>query len=164
LATHGEFAIRKWILLGALAALLAGGRVALLPRPSRITPENCHHLKSGMTRAEVEAILGPPGDYRTGETGRIEEEEWVVQSDAAENVDTPPDSYADALWECDTCCIRVYFGLKGVFLADFAYFSEGKRSPIDKFLSRAKNQWHKWFPEVEEEKQTGYMRTRLPCW
>src|SRR5262249_62277212 len=44
--------------------------VALWPRP---TPPgaswaNVERVENGMTRAEVEAIIGPPGDYRTGPT------------------------------------------------------------------------------------------------
>jgi hypothetical protein len=34
------------------------------PRPW-VTQESVHRIKSGMSRAEVEAILGPPGDYTT---------------------------------------------------------------------------------------------------
>ncbi len=35
------------------------------PPPPRVTRENLYRIKYGMTRAEVEAILGPPGDYTT---------------------------------------------------------------------------------------------------
>jgi hypothetical protein len=67
--------MRRRTLLVALAGLpvvVAAGAVVLWPRtPSRITLENCNRIREGMSRAEVEAILGPPGDYRTGpgETG-----------------------------------------------------------------------------------------------
>jgi hypothetical protein len=47
-------------------ALLLGGRLVRLPRrPSpQVTEESFRKLQKGMTRAEVEAVLGgPPGDY-----------------------------------------------------------------------------------------------------
>jgi hypothetical protein len=36
------------------------------PTNPRLTRENFDRIKEGMKRADVEAILGPPGDYRTG--------------------------------------------------------------------------------------------------
>ena len=60
------------VVLAGLTVVVAAGAVVLWPRtPSRITLENCNRIREGMSRAEVEAILGPPGDYRTGpgETG-----------------------------------------------------------------------------------------------
>src|SRR5690349_20867928 len=58
----------KWKLLGLLAllAVIAATAVALWPQPDRITFENCDRITEGMSRAEVYAILGSPGDYRTG--------------------------------------------------------------------------------------------------
>jgi hypothetical protein len=47
-----------------LIVLLAIGGVFLLPRRDyRITQANCDKIKAGMSMREVEAILGPPGDY-----------------------------------------------------------------------------------------------------
>jgi hypothetical protein len=61
--------MRRRTLLAALAGLavvVAAGAWLLWPRQDRITPENLDRIELGMTRAEVEAILGgPPGDYRT---------------------------------------------------------------------------------------------------
>src|SRR4051794_12025520 len=50
----------------ALAVLLAAGVFVLWPRADRITRENFDRIRGGMSREEVYAILGPPGDYRTG--------------------------------------------------------------------------------------------------
>jgi hypothetical protein len=52
------------VVLAGLAVLAAGAlflRVRLLD--GRITPANFERIHRGMTRAEVEAILGPPGDF-----------------------------------------------------------------------------------------------------
>src|SRR5947209_5208858 len=59
----------KWLILGAAAALLfvAGCVIVLcLPRPEcPVHSASAARVIPGMTRAEVEAILGgPPGDYR----------------------------------------------------------------------------------------------------
>jgi hypothetical protein len=55
------------VVLSGLAAVVAAGVVVLWPRPpSRVTQENFGRIREGMSRAEVEAILGPAGDYRTG--------------------------------------------------------------------------------------------------
>jgi hypothetical protein len=61
--------MRRRTLLVALAGLAVV--VVLWPPEDRITEANLGRIKEGMTQAEVEAILGPPGDYRTGhgETG-----------------------------------------------------------------------------------------------
>ena len=57
---------RKLIALAGLAVLVAAGAFVLWPRPDRITRANYDRIRMGMSRAEVEAILGPPGDYTTG--------------------------------------------------------------------------------------------------
>jgi hypothetical protein len=54
----------------SLLVLLGVGvrQVFFLETNPRITKANFAQIKAGMSRAEVEAILGPPGDYRTGPT------------------------------------------------------------------------------------------------
>jgi hypothetical protein len=41
------------------------------PTNPRITRENWERIKEGMRREEVESLLGLPGDYRKGPTGRL---------------------------------------------------------------------------------------------
>jgi len=56
------------VALAGLAVVVAAGVLVQWPAPtSRLTLENLGHLREGMTRAEVEAILGAPGDYSTGQ-------------------------------------------------------------------------------------------------
>jgi outer membrane protein assembly factor BamE (lipoprotein component of BamABCDE complex) len=57
---------RKLLLALAGLALVVAGTFVLWPRANRITRENFDHIEKGMSRAQVESILGPPGDYRTG--------------------------------------------------------------------------------------------------
>jgi hypothetical protein len=55
------------IALLAVALVLCGASLALVaPRHCSVNRAACDRIKEGMTRAEVEQILGgPPGDYRT---------------------------------------------------------------------------------------------------
>jgi hypothetical protein len=55
---------RLLLLLLAVAVLAVPSGYLLLPsRDARITWANCAKIKKGMTEQEVEAILGPPGNY-----------------------------------------------------------------------------------------------------
>jgi hypothetical protein len=63
----------KWLpalLVASLLVLLGfAAQPILLPATNpRITRENFERIEEGMRREDVEAILGPPGDYRTGPT------------------------------------------------------------------------------------------------
>src|SRR5262249_36079311 len=60
--------VRKRLVLSAaaVASLATAMAFALWPRSDPVTRANCDRLRPGMTRQEVESILGPPGDYRTG--------------------------------------------------------------------------------------------------
>ena len=60
---------KQLVALMGLAVVLAAGVVVLWPAPkSRISIEQFDQIREGMTLTEVEALLGPPGDYRTGPT------------------------------------------------------------------------------------------------
>lgn len=56
---------RRWLVWSAVTALLAVVGLYLgLPRSPRFTDEQFDRIQVGMTRAEVEAVLGcPPGCY-----------------------------------------------------------------------------------------------------
>jgi hypothetical protein len=64
--------MRRRRIIGVAALALAGtAAFALWPRPveaSRICRENFDRIEEGMTAADVVAILGPPGDYKTWPT------------------------------------------------------------------------------------------------
>jgi hypothetical protein len=63
---------RRVVGVGALVAVLALGGAALFvfwpipDPPPHVTREDYSRIKDGMTEAEVLAILGTPGHYRTG--------------------------------------------------------------------------------------------------
>jgi hypothetical protein len=105
---------RLLVVLFALVALAVAGTVAVLwPRP-RVTKESYERIKLGMTRGEVEAVLGgPPGDYTNGPTraGRLEPEEEI-----AHDVSWPGGSYEPwgEWWEGDTADVMVRFSPSGL--------------------------------------------------
>jgi hypothetical protein len=114
--------MRRWKLLAALGlavVVAAGSFLWLRPNPAlRITRENCDRIRAGMTRAEVEAILGPPGDYTTGPTTpKPTSPKWDDQDLLPFFVrlglgdDPEPATYED--WDCDWANITVSFAANG---------------------------------------------------
>jgi hypothetical protein len=90
--------VRRRKLLVALAVGLAGLVAAVTlrlrsPRGENITMDNWFRIKPLMTRAELEALLGPPGDYRTGPAGPYAGTGWsVARADGSKptNLSPPP--------------------------------------------------------------------------
>ncbi len=154
----------KWKLVAALAAgvlvLLAVGAFVLRPRPSRATLENRGLLREGMTRAEVQAVLGgPPGDYRTGPTRaapmppmRFFPEKWPPrgqwewQPRIPKDWDIPPERSTDR-WDGDSVTITVGFDDEGrAVCGRYVTASKVGQSSFDAFLWRLKRQWERWVP------------------
>jgi hypothetical protein len=131
-----------------LAVLLVVGAVVLWPVSYRITQKNGDRIKEGMSSAEVEAILGPPGDYRSGPTDPDFPSPYPWQ---ASGVLGP----WPATWRGDRGVIYVYreTGADPEILGrdkndpdrvSVAYFFEVRRieqGPIDNLLWRVKRKW-----------------------
>ncbi len=163
----------RWVVAGLAVALLALGACVLWPRANRVTPEDFNRIKEGMNLAEVEAILGPPGDYRSGPTvvtlpayGRYppglvplleHKGHWQVWASQT------------LVWETDEA--RVVVGVLppgqvpptifrkalpnlgyekpdpgGVISARYDDM-QLQSGPLDNLLWRLKRQWRRWFPE-----------------
>jgi hypothetical protein len=139
--------MRRWKLLAALAGLavlVAVGAVALRPRPQRITRESFNRIEKGMTRAEVEAILGPwrrqSWDCRTGPT----------RQDLAAETFADPEVQAGGcqlVWASETVWIALRF--------DTSWRVDRRRKwpsvredqgALDNLRWRAERQWREWFP------------------
>jgi hypothetical protein len=130
----------------ALVALLAVGAFVLVQPvpPSRLTMANCMRLREGMMRAEVEAILGAPGDYRTGPT--LVEDEGVGLEFSGNWLGD--DTTISERRECDGATVKVEYRTIGTI--SVVIYLEAKRqpqNPLDFLLWRTKRQWRKWFPE-----------------
>jgi hypothetical protein len=125
-----------------LMALVGVTAIALMPRVSRVTEENYDRIGGHMSRAEVYAILGPPGDYSTGPqshhkgtgdwwTERIEQE-YLTNQD---------------VWDADGLSFTVYYDSSGSTVGKLIVRpTRIPQGPLDNILWRAKRQWRKWFP------------------
>jgi hypothetical protein len=149
------------VALAVLAVVGAAGVVVVWPQqPSRITRDNFDRIRDGMGHVQVEAILGPPGDYRTG-TGEdlasgSEGWSWYPEGESVRDGDwlvvEPDGSMMDSLgpryvWISDTAQVQLRFDEDGPLID--RSFNPGRRlyqSPLDNLLWRAKRQWHRWFP------------------
>jgi SmpA / OmlA family len=118
----------------ALAVVAIGaGLLVTLPQTDRITEENFDQIRNGMTRAQVEAILGPPGDYTTGPvkivfisgTSAVSQDLWLSDN-LAINVWC---NSSDQVF--DTCCNDV------VLI---------KQTTLERVHWKLKRQWRRWFP------------------
>jgi hypothetical protein len=124
------------VALAGLAVVLAAGVVVLWPRampPSLVTKENCARVQLGMSRAEVEVILGPAGDYST-------DPRWASDWPAPGR----PDS---ARWLSDRGAIYVCFDASGrVTKANYWDNLALPPSPLRDALAPARRLWHPWSP------------------
>jgi hypothetical protein len=148
--------MRRRKLLVALAglAVVAAGAVVLWPEPpSRITRENFDRIREGMTQAEVEAILGPPGDYRTRLGDTKYQQGW--QTDVDEYEDPTIATWNRLLhgggvsvadWVGDTIWVQVFANDARVVARAFGFERRRNGHALDNLLWRAKRQWHRWFP------------------
>jgi hypothetical protein len=103
----------RWLPAVAVVSvlLLLGVGVRLvffLETNPRITKANLAQIKAGMSRAEVEAILGRPGDYRSGPT--------LCLYSARSPTDLPPPTSLPLRWRGDDVEIWVWVDPQGVVL------------------------------------------------
>jgi hypothetical protein len=138
--------MRKWKRLGALAALvvLVVGAFVAWPRSDRITRENYDHIRMGMSRAEVEAIPGPSGDYATGPCykpiGVMNDPGPSVMGECNEDSLQSQSIHGRYSWETHHAAIYVKIGPNDACVRTF-YPAERMEQPIlDNLRWRAKRQ------------------------
>jgi hypothetical protein len=133
------------VVLVGLAVVVAAGVVAvwLQSQPDRITQANFERIRDGMTRAEVAAILGPPGDFRTQESIFLEPpttdrtvhypppgppivayDQWISDSHVASIAFCPASCLVEAKWFMDNVPIE--------------------QSVFETALWRLKRLWQRW--------------------
>jgi hypothetical protein len=127
--------------------------LTLLPptQHSRISRENALRITEGMTKAEVEDILGPPGDYTTAPT------RWSVFSpdfefsrrtlDPVKARFLGTDFSHPAIWSSDTDHVEVVYCDSAAVIVRYVTCERLPQSILDSLLWRAKRQWRRWFPE-----------------
>jgi hypothetical protein len=109
-----------------------------------------------MTRSEVEAILGPPGDHSTAplEDPDTSFQKYVLSywrpydSPVVDRLYNVTVEYQVIQWRGDTGIICVQFTLSDhVVSAGMWPVRRVEQTLLDNLLWRAKRQWHRWFPE-----------------
>jgi hypothetical protein len=132
--------------LGALAVVVVAGLVLLLPRtqPVRITRLNYDRIQTSMTRADIEAILGPPGDYSNGPA--LGESAWLGEA----RIRFLRRGAYEVAWICDSACITVEYqdrnGKEGVVGFSYTSLERADEGPVANLFWRMKRQWHRCFP------------------
>jgi hypothetical protein len=141
-----------------LAVLASVGASAAALRTRRITFENYQRITHGMSREEVEAILGPHRDFTT-----------VPGSDVAgwRQIVRYHDEFRDGpgqkqlTWMADDATIAVTFDSTGhTYRKEYREAAPEQLTPLQNFCWFARRQWRRWFPE--EVHQTGYIRPQPP--
>jgi hypothetical protein len=127
--------------------------VVLWPRPERITPENYARVRTGMSRTQVEEILGLPGDYRTelGESQFVKDFPWDPDPGAdpltPSNWSKIPEQRSFACWISNSCQITVYIDDSGHVQEMYEFPRRTTQGVVANLIWRLKRQWHRWFPE-----------------
>jgi hypothetical protein len=134
----------RWALTAGLVALAGVAAFALWPRPNRVTRENCARIRQGMTRAEVDALLGPPGDYRTGP---VDYDRGLVPLKIAPITMPWETSDDDDRWAGDSAYLAVRFDPEGRVGSWYVVpTSKAAQSPLGNLLWRLGRQWRRWSP------------------
>jgi hypothetical protein len=94
----------RWLSVAVVASvfllvLVAARLVFVLRTDPRLTRENFGRIHGGMSRREVEALMGPPGDYRTGPT---------TPSEVAGHIGDPSRPEVRLVWKGDEAEFSVW--------------------------------------------------------
>jgi hypothetical protein len=152
-------------LLAAVAlALVVMAVLAVRPRPDRVTVANFDRIKWRMSRAELEAILGPPGDYRTGPSGLPKygsyrsgppplPANWgapvgAQSADWMEAFASHPEP-SPLFWYADQYKISVTFGPHGVLSVDIQPLYPREQGRLENLTWRFRRLWWQLFPPAQ---------------
>jgi hypothetical protein len=137
--------MRRRKLVGALVLvlvlLIAAAVFARKPRPDRVTRENLDRIETGMSRAEVEAILGAPGDYRTQPTEYVDLGGSIMHPRFGP--DGQPIDNSIWYWRGNDLDICLFADESGKVMLRGRYPTQRL---TDSILWRAKRLWQEWFP------------------
>jgi hypothetical protein len=146
--------VKRWkllVVLIGLVILVAVGTLAGWPLEGAITREKYARIRHGMARAEVVALLGPPGDYSTGPL--------MMDGNFGVGENVPPipivsltdvNSFSGSLymeWLDDTGNISITLEPDGqVWGKGFTPLTRAKQTRFANLAWRIRRQWHRWFP------------------
>jgi hypothetical protein len=140
--------MRRRTLLVALAGLtvvVTAGVVVLWlqSEPARVTQANFERIRDGMTRAEVAAILGPPGDFRTKESIFLQP---LIVDRVIHYPPPGPPIVAYDQWISDSHVVSIAFNVSG--LVEAKWFMDNvpiEQSVFETALWRLNRLWRRWF-------------------
>jgi SmpA / OmlA family len=142
--------MRRWFLLVPLAIVLVLVGVllpVLFPRPSKVTRENCERIQVGMTRVQVEEILGgPAGDYRSGPTNM---DTVILAGGIYGRVgDGSGDDAEICGWTGDEASVTIQFSVERVKIAPFVLDTRSEPvSPLELVRWRLSRWRERMFPQ-----------------
>jgi hypothetical protein len=118
--------------------------VVLVPRRSPISVENYARIQMGMTLPQAEAILGPPGDFRTGPT-RFDLDgmfDFVVDPSSPDE-----EMLSQKRWTNDRAQVCLYLGTTSgrVVVKTFDPLLPAKPTLFEDLIGRAEQKWYEWF-------------------
>jgi hypothetical protein len=129
------------VLALAILALLVAGIAALWPGSDQITRDNFKRIHRGMTRDDVRAILGPPGDRTTLPTEPAPVFEVLF-------VDGPLTDNDASEWTGNAGWIQLDFDARGkVIQGQLIGQAPLKLGMLDLLLWRIERQWNHWFAD-----------------
>jgi hypothetical protein len=132
----------RWALTGGVILAGTAGWASLvspLSLPLPINPQSGRAISPGMTRAQVQAVLGTPGDYRTHPTYDV----WFTGPPAMR---TRRSSWS-AEWYSDEARVSVLFDASGCVTAvECISQRPDNEHPLDNALWHFRRQWRRWFP------------------
>jgi len=132
--------VKLRVALMAAVVLFATGTAFVLWLP-RVMWAKYDRINKGMSREEVEAILGPQGDF-SGEDVVYDMEltqfvSWVPKG-ASRGLDTEG-------WLDDEAQVVVFFDDSGRAI-EKNYTPRWRSGPVDDYLRRLRYRWRKWYP------------------
>jgi hypothetical protein len=134
-----------WLVGGLVLVVLAVVGFVAWRQPLPVTADSCAQVRQGMSRAEVESLLGPPGDYTTGPVLSIplDWQIWGVKSDGGLG------RLPTLQWHGDAGTIFIAFGSNKVVNKHFEPAQLQHQSLLENLLWRAERQWRRWFSEKQ---------------
>ena len=132
-------------LAGISALVCSVGAVKLAPEAGRITAENYERIVSDMSPADVEAVFGPPGDYRTAPADHCGP---ALQAWLEPERSHPFASEYAQRWYGDSGTVFVRINQDGQILKEFTPCQ--RRGRVQSLLWRIKRLYHSWFPGVRD--------------
>lgn len=135
---------RRSLLVRLAIALLLVAAVAYFAR-DRVSVKQYHRIKFGMSRPEVEALLGTPGNYAGGPTQPIiapgPSDPPLLSERGADHDENGPFPSDYSIWQGDTGEILVRYGPKGVWYKQWWPAVREKQSFIENLRWRVEHRW-----------------------